>query len=634
MPAQIAGRKGYQVVAKSQGVTKEEVAFLESYGIPIALNPEVFTEGRRLFRLPSGRLGFNYLKNMGVGYDGRFGAIYSRTIIMDENQFLRFGADPRIFEPLFTQNPKEPGNLAQLELKSSQMGGIDFEVLRETLHGEDTLWRILGAVFEDRKVILLDPAKEDLKDFMVNLLLLLPDQMRVIPYTTYCVEPDREPQFTFLVVPAGERHRMPQAGQWEVINLGSKNQIRTGDSPLCDPARSLSEMTFAGNFAAIQDFHSKFSSYPHTPRLMPRLEYWCLQTKLEKAESAEEAIDITITLAEKGLTHELSEHYYSEAVGRAQRLLNPAKISQVYTSELRASNKDEDLVSAYENGLNSLLMWPDEAANFCISALTVGTGRGREEILSKILALSSGGHEKTRVLLSMLKNPTFRNEWLQRAKSSGEFRIIARMIQELSVEGDDPEAIDLVHGAFSGARLPNKPSVQNALVMAIVNSPEAAKLPPKLRIEMDSAVIAQVKEDLRKSRSETRNLSFDVIDVIALLGMAAGVFALSSIVYFSGAHLLGYAFFLGSALGLVYVLQDLARHRQVRRHKFIWNPAVGDGESFAKSLTENIIDPTLNSLREIKGKTTNNDEIVRIEKLSTELNALKISVQGTAKESD
>lgn len=628
MPAQIASRKGYQVVAKSQGVTSEEVGFLESYGIPIALNPEAFTEGRRLFRLPSGRLGFNYLKNMGVGYDGRFGAIYSRTIIMKESQFVSFGADPRIVEPLFIQNPKEPGNLPQLELGSSQTLGIDFDVLRETLHGEETLRRILGAIFGDRKVILLAPPKEDLKDFMVNFLMLLPDQMRVIPYTTYCIEPDREPQFTLLVVPAGERDRLPQAGHWTVIDLGSKYSPQTGDTPSCDPAKSLSEIAFAGDFAAIQDFHSKFSSYPSTPSFMPRLEYWCLQSKLEKAESAEEAIDITIMLAEKALTRELSEHYYSEAIDRAQRLGNPAKISQVYKSELKASRKDEDLERIFAAGLNSLLKWPGEAASFAMSALTIGKGQAREEILSKVLALSNGGSGEIKVILAMLRNPAFRDEWLKWAKSNGDFKAITRVVQELSLDGNDQEAIALIHSAFSGAGLFTEPSAQRAFITAWVDSPGASRISPKMRVEIDSAVVAQVKEELRGSRAEATSLP---LDVIVYLVSAASVLAISFLVYLSRPPVwLSSTFFLAFALWVAYVLQDLVRHPQVPRHKFIWNRSVGDGESFAKSLIQNIIDPILNSLRETSGQTTDNAERARIGQLTAELNALKTSVQGTA----
>ena len=52
MPAKVGNRRGYQVVAKSPDVSKEDEDFLYSYGVPVAVNPSDFLEGVRLMCPP------------------------------------------------------------------------------------------------------------------------------------------------------------------------------------------------------------------------------------------------------------------------------------------------------------------------------------------------------------------------------------------------------------------------------------------------------------------------------------------------------------------------------------------------------------------------------------------------------
>ena len=61
-------KKGHQLVTKSQGISHEDLEFIDSHSTVTPVSMSSFRECNRFFQLPSGRLAFNYVKN--IGKDG------------------------------------------------------------------------------------------------------------------------------------------------------------------------------------------------------------------------------------------------------------------------------------------------------------------------------------------------------------------------------------------------------------------------------------------------------------------------------------------------------------------------------------------------------------------------------------
>ncbi len=161
MPASIGGRGGYQIVAKSDGVRNDEFEFIESYGIPVALNPKIFEDGRRLFVFPSGRLGVNFIHNIGTGYDGRTGAIYSETIIIDKESFLKTKGDPNLFEALFLKNyslglGNKVERLELLQIPESRSGDMNLSKLAAHTETQANLETIIRGLLDPEKRLAFD----------------------------------------------------------------------------------------------------------------------------------------------------------------------------------------------------------------------------------------------------------------------------------------------------------------------------------------------------------------------------------------------------------------------------------------------------------------------------------------------
>ena len=94
--ADIENKKGYQIVAKSKGITEKIVSELESYVYPINTDPGKFKESISFIPLENDLIAYSRIKNIGLGYDGRENTLYNHTFIFSKNDFERYDNDSRI----------------------------------------------------------------------------------------------------------------------------------------------------------------------------------------------------------------------------------------------------------------------------------------------------------------------------------------------------------------------------------------------------------------------------------------------------------------------------------------------------------------------------------------------------------
>ena len=79
--AQIDTREGYQVTAKSKGISKEIVQNLREYLFPLGIDEEKFQSSKSLIELDKNKIAYSIVKYIGIGYDGRRGTLYNHTFV-------------------------------------------------------------------------------------------------------------------------------------------------------------------------------------------------------------------------------------------------------------------------------------------------------------------------------------------------------------------------------------------------------------------------------------------------------------------------------------------------------------------------------------------------------------------------
>lgn len=190
----IGNNEGYQVIAKSSGVTKQIISNLTEYLYPLGVKVSDFKESRSLLILPQGKISYSIVKNIGIGYDGRRGTLYNHTFVIDKSDFEKLDFDSRIFEKYFIKNESLRGELKPVKIEPSSISP-DFELLEKL--GSVVLEILLHRLFRRNKIAI---KKTDELSLIQNLIAVLPPTMRLIPFSTLVEEPDRQFKFDLIQI--------------------------------------------------------------------------------------------------------------------------------------------------------------------------------------------------------------------------------------------------------------------------------------------------------------------------------------------------------------------------------------------------------------------------------------------------
>ena len=191
----IENNEGYQIIAKSAGITLDITSKLEKYLYPLGVKISEFEESRSLLILSNNKIAYSIVKNIGIGYDGRRGTLYNHTFVLDKNDFEKLDFDSRMFEKYFVKNDSLRGELKPVNIEPNNISP-DFKFLKK--QDFELLGEILYRITTRKKIAIL---KTDDMMFLPNILTILPPPLRLIPFSTLVVEPDRQDKFHLIAVP-------------------------------------------------------------------------------------------------------------------------------------------------------------------------------------------------------------------------------------------------------------------------------------------------------------------------------------------------------------------------------------------------------------------------------------------------
>lgn len=249
--AAIGSKSGYQVIAKSAGITHETIQELEGYLYPTGIDPSNFVKSKSLLFLKNAKIAFSIVKNIGLGFDGRDNTLYTHTIILDEEQFRTINYDSRILFNYFIENPTERGTLEQISIKDEKfpINWSFFEALPRNV-----LEFILDAVFSNQKIILFGINQEDI---IPELISILPQSLKQISYSNVAADPNQQLRYDMMQVKGDRKTTDNDYVSIDVDELPPfyKND---GDLVLERSVKIFAEILKTKNIESLEFIHQEF----------------------------------------------------------------------------------------------------------------------------------------------------------------------------------------------------------------------------------------------------------------------------------------------------------------------------------------------------------------------------------------
>ncbi|CAI9830780.1 hypothetical protein IBTHAUMO2_1090010 [Nitrosopumilaceae archaeon] len=196
--ADIDGRLGYQVVARSSGITDEMVSVMYGYMHPAGIEPNRFKESRSLRLLDGGPAIYCIARNAGAGHDGRPHTLYCHAFAVDAAEFAASGYDTRVFDVLYVEDKGARGTLPHLDLElDPKPAGSG--------HDARCLAAALAPLFQGQRTAIVSDGR-----LLQDLLRMLPPSIRLVPFSTLVIQPDRQPEYRLVACPDIVRYRLPK----------------------------------------------------------------------------------------------------------------------------------------------------------------------------------------------------------------------------------------------------------------------------------------------------------------------------------------------------------------------------------------------------------------------------------------
>ena len=246
MPA-AGARRGYQVVAKSPGVSDDVLAQMEPYMLPAGVG-RGFSRSKSMLLLSDDMVAYSNITNVGDGYDGRPDALYNHTLVLSKKSFAGVGFDTRALDVHFVRDPPS-GALPRISVEG---GAPAPQISRECQH---LVLPVLRALFAKQKMALSEVGDHS---FLPNVLAMLPPSMRLVPFSTCLPDPARQPAYR-LATYSGLTRALPRG-------FVKTDRPRHADDELDDALMFLAETATSDEGSAGEVFYEFDRMASSSPR--------------------------------------------------------------------------------------------------------------------------------------------------------------------------------------------------------------------------------------------------------------------------------------------------------------------------------------------------------------------------------
>ena len=181
---------GYQVIAKSSGITDKILEELEEYLYPIGIETSKFRDSKSM-RVLQDKIAFIQSKNIGIGQDGRPDTMYSHIIVIKKEDFKKFGNNSRIFNEYFSET-KELGHLTPLSIENKK---LDPDFTCVDVIGIIQVQKCLNAIFKNEKISIINEKNQKL---IQSILSIMPPSLSLKSFSTQVPKPNVQTKFDII----------------------------------------------------------------------------------------------------------------------------------------------------------------------------------------------------------------------------------------------------------------------------------------------------------------------------------------------------------------------------------------------------------------------------------------------------
>ena len=191
--APVKGKSTYQITAKSIEISENVIGELLPHIFPTDVDLTEFKESRSLFILKDGKIAYCRVRNIGIGYDGRSGTLYSHIILITVEDFKKINNDSRVLNDYYIERPSTVGKLEKINVIPKEIP-INFNLLNQY---SLILRDIFSSLILKQKIALIEKNENEL---IQEILAVIPKSLRLLSFNTFLDDPQKQSRYQFVMI--------------------------------------------------------------------------------------------------------------------------------------------------------------------------------------------------------------------------------------------------------------------------------------------------------------------------------------------------------------------------------------------------------------------------------------------------
>lgn len=255
------GRKrGYQVVAASPGISREDAEYIEAHALPVSFSHDSFNRCLRAYMLPSGSTAVSVVQNAGDDELGRRGSYYSHFIIVPPLGIEKKIRAEHAIESIIRSMDSYPSHASEEEEGVSEVPVLDIGTggrfsmpdVSRYFGSASELGYFIAALTQPEMAVVYttDGNREEAFADMLSLISILPLHPADLSITTYSASiADERNLFRVFLLDGSDRSASPVAMSTAVFRNGEL--LNGTGAPLPEWIEGLSAMIFGGDMERV-----------------------------------------------------------------------------------------------------------------------------------------------------------------------------------------------------------------------------------------------------------------------------------------------------------------------------------------------------------------------------------------------
>ncbi len=505
--------RGYQIIAATEGLSRDDLNFASSNALPNSFSTGDFRSCIRGYILPSGKLSVSFIASAGKDLLGRSGTYYSHSIIFPSSAISNGELFLSDLYKSFVKDEKSidiliqafKGRIISLPPIIVERNSMQQRPVHDVFKSGNILAALLQHLFKGGTniVIGIDGEVSGYTEFMITDLIyrLIPGDILPISFSTFSnAYPTEFSVFRVIFAPSKKLMDGTFSSQHYLLIDPTGAYFPYNPSHITDQLRELADYLLNGNMNRVRSIYEKYGVYRTSSGSLERIRFAVLEASMEENP----VLPTIIRLYENPIDPTLRQKYRSYLIKAGKDPKNLDQYVSYFETVVSDSTEQDTFNRNFEEGFRMILAIDNKEAIDRFMKSVIHTSRVKRFTPQYNLLFNSFlEHKSDRVDQALsgfiAGNPAVLDDWVKYVSRRGEFVPFSEITPILDMMDDRKSIRKFVESVYFKANVDHG---TKECIEFLTEYMKSDRFEPDTGLDIYKSLIKKVKSSVSNSEKE------------------------------------------------------------------------------------------------------------------------------------